>query len=238
MDLGIADRVAVVTAASRGLGRASAVALAAAGVKLVVNARSAEQLEQLRAETGAEVEIVPGDLGDDHLPDLLVERAVDRFGRLDIVIANNAGPPPGGAFDVTDEQILDAVNTTVLPAIRLVRAARPLLVAQGWGRVCLIASGSARQPMDNLVLSNTARPASWGWAKTAANELAGSGVTLNLVCPGLHKTARAVELGRQDRPYAGDPADFGHIVAFLCSRHTSFMTGSAVVVDGGRIQGL
>jgi 3-oxoacyl-[acyl-carrier protein] reductase len=238
MDLGIADRVAVVTAASRGLGRATALALAAAGVKLVANARSAEQLEQLRAEAGGEVEIVPGDFGDDRLPDLLVERAVARFGRLDIVIANNAGPPPGGAFAVTDRQLLDAVDATVLPAIRLVRAARPHLVAQSWGRVCLIASGSARQPMDDLVLSNTARPALWGWAKTAANELAGSGVTLNLVCPGLHRTARAVELGRQDRSYAGDPADFGHIVAFLCSQHTSFMTGSAVVVDGGRIQGL
>ncbi|GAA3056139.1 SDR family oxidoreductase [Pseudonocardia yunnanensis] len=238
MDLGIADRVAVVTAASRGLGRATAVALAAEGVRLVVNARSAEQLERLRDDVEVEVEIVAGDVNDDRLPSLLVNRALDRFGRLDIVVANNAGPKPGGAFDLTDQQILDAMTANALSAIRLVRAARPILVQQQWGRVCLIASGSARQPMENLALSNTARPALWGWAKTAANELVASGVTLNLVCPGAHATDRAVELGAQDRSYIGDPADFGRIVAFLCSQHTSFMTGTANVIDGGRIQGL
>jgi 3-oxoacyl-[acyl-carrier protein] reductase len=238
MELRIAERVAVVTAASRGLGRASAVALAAEGVRLVVNARSAGQLEELRAEVGVDVEIVAGDLNDENLPDALVNRALDRFGRLDIVVANNAGPTPGGAFEVSDQQVFDAMTANMLSAVRLVRAARPALVEQGWGRVCLIASGSARQPMDNLVLSNVARPALWGWAKTAANELTASGVTLNLVCPGAHATDRVIELGRQDRSYLGDPADFGKIVAFLCSAHTSFLTGTAVVVDGGRIQGL
>jgi 3-oxoacyl-[acyl-carrier protein] reductase len=238
VDLGIADRVALVTAASRGLGRATAVALAAEGVRLVVSARSAGQLAQLRDEVDVEVDVVAGDLNDDRLPSLLVDRALDRFGRLDIVVANNAGPDRGGAFDLTDQQILDAISANALSAIRLVRAARPILVQQQWGRVCLIASGSARQPMENLALSNTVRPALWGWAKTAANELIASGVTLNLVCPGAHATDRAVELGAQDRSYIGDPADFGRIVAFLCSRHTSFMTGTANVIDGGRIQGL
>ncbi|HEY4457945.1 MAG TPA: SDR family oxidoreductase [Pseudonocardiaceae bacterium] len=237
MDLGIADRVAVITAASRGLGRATAEALAREGVRLVVNARSTDQLEQLRDQVDVDVEIVPGDATDETLPDRLVERALARFGRLDIVVANNAGPQPGGAFDVTDQQILDAVQANMLSAVRLVRAARPYLVERGWGRVCLIASGSARQPMDNLVLSNAARPALWGWAKTAANELAESGVTLNLVCPGAHATERIVELGRE-RANIGDPGDFGRIVAFVCSAHTSYLTGTAIVVDGGRIKGL
>jgi 3-oxoacyl-[acyl-carrier protein] reductase len=238
MDLGISGRVAVVTAASRGLGRATATALAAEGVRLVVNARSAGQLEELRDEAGQEVEIVAGDMNDEHLPGLLVDRALERFGRLDIVVANNAGPAPGGAFDVTDRQLLDALTANTLSAIRLVRAARPALVRQGWGRVCLIASGSARQPMENLVLSNVARPALWGWAKTAANELTASGVTLNLVCPGAHSTDRIIELGREDRSHIGHPDDFGKIVAFLCSTYTSYLTGTAVVVDGGRVQGL
>ncbi len=238
MDMGIADRVAVVTAASRGLGRASAVALAAEGVRLVVNARTAEQLEKLRDEVDVPVEIVPGDVNDEALPDQLVQRALDRFGRLDIVVANNAGPKPAGAFDVTDQQIFDAVTANMLSAVRLVRAARPTLVKQEWGRVCLVASGSARQPMDNLALSNVARPALWGWAKTAANELTASGVTLNLVCPGAHATDRVIELGRQDVSNIGDPADFGKIVTFLCSAYTGFLTGTAVVVDGGRVKGL
>jgi 3-oxoacyl-[acyl-carrier protein] reductase len=238
MELGISDRVAVVTAASRGLGRAAATALAAEGVRLVVNARSAEQLEQLRDEVDVEVEIVAGDLNDESLPDLLVERALARFGRLDIVVPNNAGPKPGGAFDITDQQVFDAMTANMLSALRLVRAARPTLVEQQWGRVCVIASGSARQPMDNLVLSNVTRPALWGWVKTAANELTASGVTLNLVCPGAHATDRVIELGRQDLSYIGDPKDFGKIVAFLCSEYTSFLTGTAIVVDGGRIKGL
>ncbi|MGG7103654.1 SDR family oxidoreductase [Rhodococcus sp. 24CO] len=238
MDLGISDRVALVTAASRGLGRAAAMALAAEGVRLVVNARSADQLTQLRDEVDVEVEIVVGDMNDEHLPELLVNRALERFGRLDIVVSNNAGPAPGGAFDVTDQQILDSLTANTLSAIRLVRAARPVMVRQQWGRVCLIASGSARQPMDNLALSNVSRPALWGWAKTAANELTASGVTLNLVCPGAHSTERLIELGGQDRSYVGHPDDFGRIVAFLCSAYTSYLTGTAVIVDGGRVQGL
>lgn len=238
MDLGVSGRVAVVTAASRGLGRASAAALAAEGVRLVVNARSVDQLESLRDNVDTEVEIVPGDVTDEALPQQLVDRALDRFGRLDIVVANNAGPQPGSAFEVTDDQMFGALTANTMSVIRLVRAARPALVAQGWGRLCLIASGSARQPMDNLALSNLARPALWGWAKTAANELTGSGVTLNLICPGAHATDRVIELGREDRSYIGDPAAFGKIVAFLCSAYTSYLTGSAVVVDGGRIQGL
>ncbi|WP_326565287.1 SDR family oxidoreductase [Amycolatopsis rhabdoformis] len=238
MDLGISGRVAVVTAASRGLGRASAIALAAEGVRLVVNARSADQLQRLRDEVDVDVEIVPGDVTDEALPQTLVDRALEKFGRLDIVVANNAGPKPGGAFEVSEEQLYGALTANTMSVIRLVRAARSALVEQGWGRLCLIASGSARQPMDNLALSNVARPALWGWAKTAANELTASGVTLNLVCPGAHATERIVELGRQDRTYIGDPDAFGKIVAFLCSAHTAYLTGAAVVVDGGRIQGL
>src|SRR5262249_48051826 len=119
MDLGISGRVAVVTAASRGLGRASAVALAAEGVRLVVNARSVDQLESLRDEVDVDVEVVPGDVTDEALPQRLVDRALERFGRLDIVVANNAGPRPGGAFEVTDEQLTGALTANTLSVIRL-----------------------------------------------------------------------------------------------------------------------
>lgn len=238
MDLGIRDRVAIVTAASRGLGRASALALAAEGTRLVISARSEHELESLRDEVDVPVEIIPGDMNDPELPSRLVKHAVERFGRLDIVIGNNAGPPPADAFEISDDQLLTAFNANLLSSVRLVRAARQPMLDAGWGRICLIASGSAVQPMDNLALSNTIRPGLWGWAKTASNELAGTGITLNLVCPGLHATERAVQLGRQDRSYIGNADDFGHIIAFLASAHTSFLNGTAVIVDGGRVQRL
>ena len=238
MDLGIRDRVAIVTAASRGLGRASALALAAEGARLVISARSQSALESLRDTVDVPVEIVSGDMNDPELPSRLVAHALARFGRLDIVVGNNAGPPPADAFEISDEQILDAFNANLLSNVRLVRAARQPMLDAGWGRICLIASGSAVQPMDNLALSNTVRPGLWGWAKTASNELAGTGVTLNLACPGLHATERAIQLGRQDRAYIGDPDNFGRIVTFLTSDHTPFLNGTAVIVDGGRVQRL
>lgn len=225
------------TGASRGLGRATALALAEEGVALVVSARTASDLSRIADSVDVDVECVSGDMNDPDLPDALVERAIRRFGRLDIVVGNNAGPAPAGPFDVTDDELIAAVNANALSSIRLARAARGPMLDGGWGRMCFIASGSARQPMEDLTLSNVARPALWGWAKTASDELAGTGVTVNLLCPGLHSTDRAVELGRH-RPYIGDPAAFGRVVAFACSTHTAFMTGTALVIDGGRIRGL
>ncbi|MBS1895522.1 MAG: SDR family oxidoreductase [Actinobacteria bacterium] len=238
MDLGIKGRVAIVTACSRGLGKAAALALADEGVNLVVNARSRELLEGICDSVKTQVAVVDGDLADRELPQRLVDTAVERFGRLDILVANNGGPPTGGAFEVSEQQMEEAIDSGVMVIARLVRAAAPVMTQGGWGRVCIIASGSVKQPMDDLVLSNMARPGMWGWAKTAATELAGRGVTLNVICPGLHDTNRAVELGRQGRPYIGDPEAFGRIVAFSCSAHTDFMTATTLVVDGGRVRGL
>lgn len=238
MNLGLEDRVAVVTAASKGLGRATAEALANEGVRTVLCARSRENLEAVASGLRSESIIVPGDLNDPAVPELLAATALDRFGRLDIMIANSGGPPKGRATEVTDDQLKTALEGNLLVSVRLARAVLRPMRDQQWGRICMIASGSVKQPMPDLALSNTARPGLWGWAKTAAAEVADDGITINLVCPGLHATERAKEVGRMDGRRVGDPRHFGKIVTFLCSDHTQFMTGTTVVVDGGQVQGL
>jgi 3-oxoacyl-[acyl-carrier protein] reductase len=235
MDLGLTGRVAVVTAASKGLGRATAEALAAEGAKIVLNARSADLLDDLAA-TMHDAIAVAGDITDPALPAQLVDTALDRWGRIDIVVANAGGPPTGRALDVDDDQILEAINANMLASIRLARAAVPHMREQHWGRICFIASMSVRQPIPDLALSNMARTGLWAWTKTAAQDLAEDGITVNLAAPGLHATDRLVERGVTGR--TGDPADFGQAVAFLCSEQANFINGTVLGVDGGAVTGL
>jgi 3-oxoacyl-[acyl-carrier protein] reductase len=238
VDLGIEGRVALVTASSRGLGRACAQALAAEGARIVVTGRGAESLDeteqQLRA-AGAEVFGVVADITDPEVPERLVTATVERYGRLDIVVANAGGPPPGKALEVDDDAIRAAVEANLLSAVRLVRASVPYMKTEGWGRICCISSYSIVQPLPFLALSNTARVGLWAWVKTAAADLAadGTGITVNLACPGPHATERMRQLGGGGGGPMGDPGDFGQVVAFLCSRQAAFVNGAAVVVDGG-----
>jgi 3-oxoacyl-[acyl-carrier protein] reductase len=238
VDLGIAGKVALVTAGSRGLGRASADALAAEGVRIVICARGPESLAAAEREmkaSGAEVMSVVADVTDPEAPDRLVEATVERFGQIDIVVANAGGPPAGRALEVDDTAIRVAVEANLLSSVRLVRAALPPMRDRGWGRICCIASYSIVQALPGLSLSNTARTGLWAWAKTAAADLAAedSGITLNLISPGPHATERMQQLGGGGGGPMGDPADFGRIVAFLCSEATGFLSGASVVVDGG-----
>ena len=235
MDLGLAGRVAVVTAASKGLGRATALALAAEGVKVVLNARNGVALQQLAA-TFLDAVVVVGDISDPSLPARLVDTAVEHWGRVDIVIGNAGGPPTGRALDVTDEQILAAVNANMLASVRLARAAVPHMQRQQWGRVVFIASASVKQPIPDLALSNVSRTALWAWTKTAAQDLAEQGITVNLAAPGLHATDRFLERGVTGR--TGDPTDFGQVIAFLCSQQAGFINGTVLGVDGGAVLGL
>jgi 3-oxoacyl-[acyl-carrier protein] reductase len=238
MELGLQERVAIVTAASRGLGRATAEALAAEGVRTVIAARTRDELEALAAALPARSIAVSGDLTDPQLPARLVDVALHEFGRLDILVANTGGPPRGRALGVGDEQLLSSFEHNLLVPVRLVRVAIEPMRAARWGRICIIASSSVKQPMADLALSNTIRPGLWGWAKTAATEAAGDGITVNLVCPGHHATARTAQIGRVTDGPTGDPRDFGKVVTFLCSTHARFVTGTAMLVDGGHAQGL
>jgi 3-oxoacyl-[acyl-carrier protein] reductase len=242
MDLGLRGRVAVVTAASKGLGRATALALAAEGCDLVVSSRGGPQLEATAADAaalGVAVDVVAADVTDPGTPARLVDRAIERFGRLDVAVANAGGPPPGRALDQDDDAILAAVGLNLLPSVRLVRAAAAPMGDAGWGRIVLITSATVKQPIPTLALSNTARAGLWGWAKTAAQDLFASGVTLNLACPGLHRTDRMIDLYGGDPPDPmGDPADFGAAVTFLCSQQAAFITATTLVIDGGGVLGL
>ncbi len=238
MDLGIEGKVALVTASSRGLGKASALALAAEGAKVVITARGEKSLAKAEEElrhAGAEVFAVTTDVTDPEVPAQLVAAAVQRYGQLDIVVANAGGPPAGGALDLDDDALRAAIEANLLTSVRLVREALPHLRAGGWGRLLCIASYSVVQPVPKLSLSNTARSGLRAWAKTAALDIAADDpdITLNLVCPGPHATERMLELGVPEGSRLGNADDFGKVVAFLCSAPAAFINGAALVVDGG-----
>jgi 3-oxoacyl-[acyl-carrier protein] reductase len=237
MELGLEGRVAVIAASSKGLGRAVAEALADEGVRLVISARGDEALANAEAalrSRGAEVVALRADVTDPSTPEHLVSLAIERFGRLDIVVPNAGGPPQQAALDCDDDALLKAVQANLLTSVRFVRASLPHLRAAGWGRICCIASSTIAQANPALALSNTARTGLWAWAKTAAADLRGTGITLNLACPGYHATERMIELGftTSGRPI-GDPADFGKVVAFLCSQPAANVNGARIIVDGG-----
>lgn len=244
MDLAIAGRVALVTASSKGLGRATAIALAGEGCHVVICARGEEALAATAAdveEAGAQgVLAIVDDVTEAEAPARLVAAAVEEFGGLDIVVANAGGPPPGRALDATDDDIAAAVNANLTTSVRLAREAVPHMRKNGWGRICFITSASVKQPIPTLAMSNVARTGLWAWAKTAAQDLFDEGITVNLACPGSHDTDRmkALVASGSFTGVLGDPADFGKVVAFLCSEPAGFISGTAVQVDGARTIGL
>jgi 3-oxoacyl-[acyl-carrier protein] reductase len=236
MDLGIAGTTALVTAASKGLGRGVAAALVAEGCRVTICARDPARLAATASELGDDVLAIPADVTEPDAPRRLVEQTVARFGGLDILVANAGGPPQARALEVRDDEMLAAVNANMLTSIRLAREAVPHMRAAGWGRIVLITSISVKQPIPDLAYSNAARTGLWAWAKTAAQDLMGDGITVNVLCPGLHATDRVRELGHRGR--MGDPDDFGRVGAFLCSRHAGFVSGVALQVDGAGTLGL
>ena len=240
MDLGLSGRVALVTAASKGLGRAAALALAAEGAKVTVCARGEVALRATEHELSGigDVLALVEDVTDPEAPERLVRGTVERFGRLDVLVANAGGPPPGRALEVDDDAFWAALEANLLTSVRLCREAVPRMRERGWGRICLITSSVVKQPNPGLTLSNTARAGLWAWAKTAASDLFDDGITLNLACPGYHATERVKALGVPDDLPMGDPADFGRVVAFLCSEPARFVSGAALQVDGARTVGL
>ncbi len=242
MDLGITGRRAAVAAASRGLGRACAEALAAEGARVAICGRDAARLEDAAASgmipIVADVSTVDGARG-------FVQEARAALGGIDILVPNAGGPHPGRWADITDlADYARAFELNALSTIAMCAEAVPDMRAQRWGRVVAITSIAVRQPIPTLILSNTARAGVTGFLKTLSGEVAADGVTVNSLQPGIHNTDRIRQLSGDDTAAGvaagtiGDPAHFGALCAFLCSEHARFVNGAAIPVDGGVYGGL
>lgn len=247
MDLGISGRRAAVAASSRGLGFATAAALAREGVQVALCGRDAGRVEEAAAKIGAGAVPLVADVGTAAGATGFVAAATEALGGIDILVANAGGPPAGDFASVDDvEAYARAFELNALSAIAMCKAVVPAMQAAGWGRVLAITSVAVRQPIPTLILSNTARSGLTGFLKTLAREVARDGVTVNSIQPGFHATERITSLHADTSALAatvpagtiGDAEDFGAVAAFLCSEPARYVTGVALPVDGGANAGL
>lgn len=247
MDLGIGGKRAAVAAASAGLGYGSAAALVAEGVRVAICGRDEARVRAAAERLGELAVPLVGDVGTTAGATAFVEQATEALGGLDILVPNAGGPPAGTFASTSLEDYRSALELNLLSTVAMCKTAVPAMQAQGWGRVVAITSISVRQPIPDLILSNTARTGATAFLKTLAREVAADGVTVNSVQPGSHDTDRIRSLHGGDTTRAasgipvgvlGDPGDFGSVVAFLCSQQARFVTGAHVPVDGGAYGGL
>ena len=246
MDLQLDGKRALVTGASSGLGFACAQALLAEGATVTLVARGRERLEAARASLGPGVHAVAADVSSVEGVNRMIAEAEALMGGIDILIANAGGPPPGNFESTPVDAYPEALQLSLLSTIAMCKATVPAMRSRGWGRVVAITSIAVREPIAQLILSNTARAGLTGFLKTLSTEVARDGVTVNSVQPGLHATDRLREVFGDTGKLAaglpvgklGDPDDFGRIVAFLCSDSAGFITGAAIPVDGGSHRGL
>jgi 3-oxoacyl-[acyl-carrier protein] reductase len=262
MDLGLKDRVALVMASSQGLGKASARSLAQEGADITICARREgpllETKQQIEAESGRRVLAVPTDLSDPAQITQLVQKMMAEYGRIDVLVTNS-GPPGGGdLLEMSDEVWQRAIDNQMMSVVRICREVIPIMQKQKWGRIVHITSTSIKQPLGPLMLSSAARMGLAGLSKITANQYAADNVLIHTICPGPFLTEAEVtffersaaekgitpeEAQQQwitDIPMEriGDPQEFGDVVAFLASERASYMTGTVIQVDGGRIQSM
>ena len=262
MDLGLKRRVAFVAASSRGLGRATAAELAAEGAAVIMCARGADALRaaarEIGAQTGSHIVAVAGDLSEPDEIERIVAEGVAALGPIEILVTNTGGPP-AGPFESHDRAAWQAaVRQNLDSVVELTRAVLPSMKERRWGRIINVTSIAVKQPVDNLILSNSVRAAVTGFARTLANEVASFGITVNNVLPGYTETQRVVELAarvatargmtpeearaewERQIPMGrlGDPAEFAAMVTFLASARASYITGTSIPVDGGWIRSL
>lgn len=262
MDFGIRGKVALVSASSKGLGRAVAEELAAEGVNLVMCARGEDALRQtassIRKNSGVTVVEVAADVSDPAGIDRVAKSALDKFGKVDILVTNSGGPPSGAFESFTRESWESATRLLLFSAVELARAVLPGMKERRWGRILNVTSIAVKQPIDGLMLSNSLRAAVTGFARSLANEVARYNITVNNIMPGFTRTDRMEELARATSEKSGtsvsdalakwereipigrlaEPREFAALVAFLASERASYITGSSIAVDGGWIRSI
>jgi 3-oxoacyl-[acyl-carrier protein] reductase len=262
MDLGLRNRDELVAAASRGLGRAVAEELAAEGASLVLCARDAQTLTEtasaIAENTGAHVLAVPADVTVPADIARVVASGIERFGKIDILVTNAGGPPTGKFDQLTREHWEQAIRLTLFSAIELTRQVLPGMKERHWGRILNITSIAVKQPVENLMLSNSLRAGLTGFARTLANEVAAAGVTVNNILPGYTRTERLEDLANEmaekkgisasefrsvwekEIPMGrlGEPRELAAMAAFLVSERAGYVTGTSIQVDGGWIRSL
>jgi 3-oxoacyl-[acyl-carrier protein] reductase len=256
MDFGLKGKRAIVMAASRGLGYASALGLAREGCRLIICSRDQARIDaaagEIRKATGADVQALVADVSSASEARRLVDAAVSAYGGLEIVVHNAGGPPAGETLAMSEEQWQKAFEQNLLSLTRIVGAAAPEMKKAGYGRILTIASSSIKQPIPNLALSNALRAGVWGLAKTLSRELAPQGILVNVIAPGRIDTERIAELdaamatksgkaiedvrkasvGNIPLGRLGRPEELANLVVFLASEAGSYITGQAIMVDG------
>ncbi len=262
MDLGLKGRVALVAAASKGLGRAIAEALAAEGASLTICARGETALAATRdaiaRSAGTPVNAVAADVSRAEDIHKVVRSTIERFGRVDVLVTNAGGPPVGTFETLGWDAWQRAVELTLRSAVELTRAVMPGMRERRWGRVIHVTSIAVKQPIDGLMLSTSIRAAVTGFSRTLANEVAADGVTVNTILPGFMNTERVKELNEvtaaregiavgeiERRTIAqiptrriGEPAELAALAVFLASERAAYVTGQSIAVDGGWIRSL
>lgn len=262
MDLGIKDKVAIVAASSKGLGKAVAFGLAREGVKLTLCARGRDELDrtakEIASETSSEVLALDCDVSKTADIKKVVGETIKKYSRIDIMVNNAGGPPTGAFLDFSLEDWQRAIDLNLFSTITFSREVLPRMVEQGWGRIVNITSVAVKQPIDGLILSNTARAGVIGLAKTLSNEFGQYNITVNNVCPGRILTDRIIHLANEkakregrsldealkimelDVPMRriGKPVELANLVVFLSSERASYITGTTIQVDGGVTRGV
>jgi 3-oxoacyl-[acyl-carrier protein] reductase len=262
MDTGIEGRTAAVAASSQGLGFACALELAREGASVAICSRDRGRIDgaarKIRDETGTDVQAAVVDVSRQEDCLRFIDETVERFGRLDILVTNTGGPAPGALDEIDFAHVRDGVDSTLMSAIVLMKAAVPHMRRNQYGRIINILSMTVKQPKVNLLVSNTMRPAILGFAKSISFELAGEGITVNNVAPGYTRTERLTELaehlagqsgvaaediydtwrGTVPARRLGEPEELAAVVAFLASERASYVTGVTLQVDGGAVAGL
>ena len=262
MDLGIKNKIAIVTAASQGLGKACALALGREGAKLVICSRRQKEIDEtareIRTATGAVIESFAADVSSAGAILKLVEFTKEKFGTVHVLVNNAGGPPTGDILSLTDEDWQKGHDLTLMSMVRLTRAVLPMMIEQQWGRIVTITSISGKQPINELMLSSAIRPGIHGLTKVLANQYAKKNITVNTVCPGNVMTSRQEEIGAfraKQRNISmeeyfqetasvipagrlGRPEEIGNVVAFLASEQASYINGANLLVDGSAAKGI